>query len=103
MRPSVLSQKFLRVDDVQVGEVVKGTVRKLTGTALFVKLNGNVDGMVWPTHYADIMLKHPQKRFQPDANIKCRVRTAYASILTWITEIQCCRFWPLTHLESEFS
>ena len=73
-KQSVLGQKFLRVDDVNVGELVKGTVRKLTETCLFVSINGNVDAMIWPMHYADIMLKHPQKRFKPGASIKCRVR-----------------------------
>lgn len=73
LRPSVLSQKFLRVDDVRVGEVVKGTVNKLTDSALFVSINGNVDGMVWPMHFADIRLKHPERRFKPGVAIKARV------------------------------
>ena len=34
LRPSVLAQKFLQVADVQVGEVIKGTVKKLTDSAL---------------------------------------------------------------------
>ncbi len=74
LRPSVLAQKFLQVADVQVGEVIKGTVKKLTDSALFVSISGNVDGVVWPNHYADITLKHPQKRFKPGGSIKCRVR-----------------------------
>ncbi|KAI0639642.1 U3 snoRNP-associated protein Rrp5 [Trametes polyzona] len=73
MRPSVLAQKFLQVGDVQVGEVIKGTVKKLTDSALFVTISGNVDGVIWPNHYADIVLKHPQKRFKPGGSIKCRV------------------------------
>lgn len=72
-RQSILDQKFLQVADVQVGEVVKGTIKKLTDSALFVSLSGNVDGVVWPTHYADIALKHPQKRFKAGGTIKCRV------------------------------
>ena len=79
MKPSVLAQSFLRVDDVTVGDVVKGTVKKLTDSALFVSLNGSVDGVIWPTHYADIALKHPQKRFKQGATIKCRVRMFNAS------------------------
>ena len=74
MRPTVLEQKFIQVGEVQVGEVIKGTVKKLTDSALFVSISGNVDGVIWPTHYADIMLKHPQKRFKPGGSIKCRVR-----------------------------
>ncbi|OCH94735.1 U3 snoRNP-associated protein Rrp5 [Obba rivulosa] len=73
LRPSVLTQKFLQVGEVQVGEVIKGTVKKLTDSALFVSISGNVDGVVWPNHYADISLKHPQKRFRPGGSIKCRV------------------------------
>ncbi|KAK7064381.1 rRNA biogenesis protein RRP5 [Favolaschia claudopus] len=73
MKASVLEQKFLQVSDVQVGEVIKGTIKKLTDSGLFVSMSGNVDGVVWPTHYADITLKHPAKRFKPGASIKCRV------------------------------
>jgi rRNA biogenesis protein RRP5 len=73
MRASVLKQKFLRVSDVQVGELLKGTVKKLTHNALFVSISGNVDGVIFPNHYADIILKHPQKRFKEGSSIKCSV------------------------------
>lgn len=73
MKTSTLEQKFLQVGDVQVGEVIKGSVKKLTDSAMFVSISGNVDGVVWPNHYADIILKHPQKRFKPGASVKCRV------------------------------
>ncbi|KAJ7786117.1 hypothetical protein B0H16DRAFT_1670341 [Mycena metata] len=73
MKSSVLEQKFLQVADVQVGEVIKGSIKKLTDSGLFVSMSGNVDGVVWPNHYADITLKHPAKRFKAGAVIKCRV------------------------------
>ncbi|KAI0778417.1 U3 snoRNP-associated protein Rrp5 [Trametes elegans] len=73
LKPSVLAQKFLQVADVQVGEVIKGTVKKLTDSALFVSISGSVDGVIWPNHYADITLKHPQKRYKPGGSVKCRV------------------------------
>lgn len=38
-----------------------------------MSISDNVDGVVWPNHYADITLKHPSKRFKPGASIKCRV------------------------------
>lgn len=81
LRPSVLEQKFLQVGEVEVGELVKGTVKKLTDSAMFVSISGSVDGVVWPNHYADIPLKHPQKRFKPGASIKCRV--SYTAILSF--------------------
>jgi rRNA biogenesis protein RRP5 len=73
LKQSVLEQKFLQVDHVQVGESIKGTIKNLTDSALFVSLSDNVTGVVWPNHYADIVLKHPTKRFKVGGNIKCRV------------------------------
>ncbi|KAK0208872.1 hypothetical protein DFS33DRAFT_480538 [Desarmillaria ectypa] len=73
LKPSVLDQRFFQVDDIKVGEIVKGTIKKLADNGLFVSLSGNIDGVVWPNHYADIMLKHPTKRFKVGASIKCRV------------------------------
>lgn len=73
LKPSILDQKFFQVCDVHVGAVVKGTIKKLTDSGLYVSLSGSLDGVVWPNHYADIVLKQPSKRFKVGAAIKCRV------------------------------
>ncbi|KAJ3505470.1 hypothetical protein NLJ89_g7399 [Agrocybe chaxingu] len=73
LKASVVQQKYFQVADLAVGELVKGTIKKLTDTGLFVSLSGGLDGVVWLKHYADITLKHPSKRFKEGANIKCRV------------------------------
>jgi len=73
LKPSIIQQKYFQVGDVEVGEIVKGTIKKLTDNGLFVSLSGGIDGVVWPNHYADIMLKHPGKRFKEGGSIKCRV------------------------------
>ncbi|GAA5925984.1 hypothetical protein JCM3775_005168 [Rhodotorula graminis] len=78
MQPSVLEQSFLRVQDVEVGAEVKGTVKVLKDNALFVSIGGNVDGVVWPLHYADIRLKHPEKKFKPGQAVKARIFSADA-------------------------
>ncbi|KAF8140429.1 hypothetical protein EV363DRAFT_1393337 [Boletus edulis] len=75
LRSSVLEQRFIQAGQVQVGEVLKGIVKRLTDSALFVSISGNVDGVIWPVHYADIPLKHPSKKFKVGGNIKCRVLT----------------------------
>jgi len=85
LKPSILEQKYIQVSDVEVGEVVKGTIKKLTDSALFVTLSGNIDGVVWPNHYADIQLKHPAKRFKVGASIKCKVRVFF-----WLDEEDLC-------------
>lgn len=73
LAPKVLAQRFMLVSEVKVGEVIKGTVHRLTDKAMFVNVSGSVDAVCWPLHYADIMLKHPEKRFRPGQSIKCRV------------------------------
>lgn len=73
LQPTILEQSFLRVSDVKVGEIIKGTVKRLGDNALFVSISGNVDGVVWPMHYSDIRLKHPEKKFKAGANVKARI------------------------------
>ncbi|KAI6047791.1 hypothetical protein EDC04DRAFT_2555890 [Pisolithus marmoratus] len=75
LRPSVFTEKFLQVGDIQVGEVIKGTVKRLTDSAVFVSLSERLDGVIWPNHYADVPLKYPARRFKVGASIKCRVLT----------------------------
>jgi rRNA biogenesis protein RRP5 len=81
LKTSVLDQKYLQVQDVRIGEVLKGTIKKLTDSGLFITLSGNVDGVVWPNHYADIALKHPAKRFKAGGSLKCRVSLSH--FLAW--------------------
>ncbi|KAJ3740306.1 hypothetical protein EV360DRAFT_57996, partial [Lentinula raphanica] len=73
LKPSILDRKYLQVTDVRVGEIIKGTIKRLSDSGLFVSLSENVDGVVWPNHYADILLKNPSKRFKIGATVKCRV------------------------------
>ncbi|KIL00557.1 hypothetical protein PAXRUDRAFT_821549 [Paxillus rubicundulus Ve08.2h10] len=73
LRPSVLEQKFLQAGEVRVGEILKGAIKQLTDSALFVSISGNVDGVIWPSHYADIPLKHPSRKFRVGGSVKCRV------------------------------
>ena len=76
LKPSVIQQKYFQVTDASVGEIVKGTIKKLADSCLFVSLLGGIDAVVWPNHYADIMLKHPAKRFKEGGDIKCRVSSS---------------------------
>ena len=46
---------------------------RLTPQALFVSIGGTSDAIVWPIHYSDTRLKHPEKKFKPGAKVKGRV------------------------------
>lgn len=73
LKHSVNEQRIFQASDVQVGEVIKGTIKRLTPTGLFVALSDNVDGLVKPLHFADITLKNPGKKFKEGAILKCKV------------------------------
>ncbi|WWC65653.1 uncharacterized protein I303_108274 [Kwoniella dejecticola CBS 10117] len=69
----VLDQTFMQVGELKIGQILKGTVHRLADKMLFISLSGSVDGIVFPNHYADIKLKHPEKRFKVGASVKARV------------------------------
>ncbi|EPQ29181.1 uncharacterized protein PFL1_03468 [Pseudozyma flocculosa PF-1] len=73
-RQSVLQKKFMRVSEVAVGEVFpQAVIKKVSSDAIILQLNGNVDGAVFPSHFSDIALKNPEKKFKPGLTVKARV------------------------------
>lgn len=78
LQETVIAQPFLRVEDVVVGEVVKGTVEKhitdengLKG--LIVNLSEGVTGFVPRLHLSDTTLQHPEKKFREGTKVSARV------------------------------
>jgi len=73
MAQRVLDQPFLRVEDIKVGEVVKGTIdRVLDSGRLIVNLAECITGMVDELHLSDIKLKHPEKKFREGVEVRAR-------------------------------
>ncbi|KAL8884713.1 MAG: hypothetical protein Q9215_007301 [Flavoplaca cf. flavocitrina] len=78
LEPMVIAQPFLSIDDVQVGQIVKGAVEKLllkeTGiTGIIVSLAEGITGLVPEIHFSDIHLQHPERKFKEGASITARV------------------------------
>ncbi|EST06611.1 Suppressor of forked [Kalmanozyma brasiliensis GHG001] len=74
LKPSVLERKFMRVSEVEVGEIVNASIVKLDlPHAIFLQLQGHVDGVVFSHHFADVKLTQPEKRFKPGLQVKARV------------------------------
>ena len=74
----VISQPFLRVEDVEVGRVVKGAIDKvIVGekgvSGLLIKLAEGISGLVPDTHFADIRLQNPEKKFKEGMQVTARV------------------------------
>lgn len=74
----VIEQPFLRLEDVGLGQVVKGTIERLfvaaTGvTGLLVKIADGMTGLVPDVHFADVPLKNPEKKFKEGGMVTARV------------------------------
>ncbi len=64
----------MRVSEVEVGEIVNANIVKLgLPNAIFLQLQGHVDGVVFANHFADVKLTQPEKRFKPGLQVKARV------------------------------
>nr|POF13886.1 rrna biogenesis protein rrp5 [Quercus suber] len=79
LKTSVLDQTFLRLEDVAVGTLVKGTVdRILLGgksgiIGILVKLSESVSGLVPEMHLSDVKLQHPERKFKEGSTVTARV------------------------------
>jgi rRNA biogenesis protein RRP5 len=81
MERKVIEQPFLRLEDVKIGKVLKGTVEKLligvNGVeGILVKIADHISGLVPEIHIADTELKHPEKKFREGMTVKVRVLSA---------------------------
>jgi rRNA biogenesis protein RRP5 len=70
---SVLSKSFMRVSEVMIGEVIKCTIKSITAKSIILDINGSVDGVVFPLHFADIPLKKPEKKYKIGQSVRARV------------------------------
>lgn len=75
---SVLSQPFLSIKDVKVGEVVKGKVEELVINeagvgGVLVNIADGITGLVPEMHMADVKLSHPERKFKEGMSVKGRV------------------------------
>ncbi|EPY49902.1 U3 snoRNP-associated protein Rrp5 [Schizosaccharomyces cryophilus OY26] len=72
---SVLEQPFLRIEDIQVGQHVEGTVSKLIPQGIVVSVADGINALVPSSHMSDIALQFPERRFKVGATVKGRVLT----------------------------
>ncbi|KAI8342777.1 hypothetical protein BC941DRAFT_368731 [Chlamydoabsidia padenii] len=72
-KPSVLKDSYLKYSDVIVGEVVQGTVDKLTSHGLVVKLSSRINGFVPTNHLADVKLSRPELKYKAGGKVRMRV------------------------------
>jgi len=79
LKQSVFEQTHLRLEDLELGEIVKGTVERLilggkTGvTGALVKLSDHITGLAPEAHLSDVQLQHPERKFRVGHAVTARV------------------------------
>ncbi|KAM3622776.1 uncharacterized protein V6R79_002928 [Siganus canaliculatus] len=73
LRRSVIQRPFFRYHDLQVGQIVEGTVSVLLSHGMLVHLTDRIKGFVPSLHLSDIILKNPEKKYTEGMKVKCRV------------------------------
>ena len=78
LEKKIIEQPFLRIEDVLVGQRVKGCIEKLIVsekgvTGILVKIAEGITALVPETHFSDTKLQHPEQRFKEGKEVKARV------------------------------
>ncbi|KAG8885477.1 rRNA biogenesis protein rrp5 [Tulasnella sp. 332] len=73
VKSQLLEEAHLTAGDLTVGQVVRVTIKRLTPTHMIVALSDMLSGIVFPSHYSDVLLKHPEKKFVVSSVHKARV------------------------------
>jgi rRNA biogenesis protein RRP5 len=79
LKQSVLDQTFLRLEDLVLGETVKGSVERLIlggskgVTGILVKLSDSISGLVPEMHMSDVQLQHPERKYREGFPITVRI------------------------------
>ncbi|KAF9094819.1 rRNA biogenesis protein rrp5 [Mortierella sp. AD031] len=84
LQGSILDQPFLRIEDIKVGSIIKGTVTKTSEKGVVVSLAKNIRGFVPLVHCVDSVVtnstkKHVEEKFKEGKVVKCRVLIADAA------------------------
>ncbi|RPB10143.1 nucleic acid-binding protein [Morchella conica CCBAS932] len=70
----VLEQPYLRIEDIKIGETVKGKIQKvLERGGVTVNIADGISGFVSEDHLSDVKLKSPEKKFREGVEVRCRV------------------------------
>lgn len=84
LEEKIIEQQFLRLEDVKIGQEVKGKIEKmLVGedgvSGLLVQIADGISALVPENHMADIKLQHPERKFKEGQTVKGKILSVYLS------------------------
>ncbi|XP_074640750.1 protein RRP5 homolog isoform X2 [Tubulanus polymorphus] len=73
MKKNVIEMKYMSLADINIGDIVEVTIKKLEPKRLVVKLSDWLSGLIFPMHYSDATIQHPEKFFTEGEKLTCRI------------------------------
>ncbi|KAK9462950.1 uncharacterized protein V1516DRAFT_710749 [Lipomyces oligophaga] len=75
LQPSVISQRYLSLEDILDGDVIDGAevVKVVASGGLLVQLSPGLVGHVNELNLSDVKISQPERRFRPGMKVKVRV------------------------------
>jgi rRNA biogenesis protein RRP5 len=73
LQDSTLSAPFLRIEDIEVGAAVSGTVLSVESYGIIVTLADRIRGLCPCVHLGELEVKKPHSKFKPGAAVRCHV------------------------------
>ncbi|KAI4160530.1 MAG: hypothetical protein LQ342_005637 [Letrouitia transgressa] len=78
LQPKIITQPFLRLEDVKAGEKVTGKIERLLISekgvnGIIVNISEGISGLVTDMHFSDIHLQHPEKKFREGGSVTARI------------------------------
>lgn len=74
--PTLLKQKYLRVQDIPVGETFSGVVESVSSEGMGLRAFGAFSAFVPPKQISDIKLVYPERKYKVGSTVKARVLIA---------------------------
>lgn len=75
LKESILGQTYVSRNELTVGEIYEGKVKKLVPGGMVVVLSPGVQGFVRDIHMADVPLTKPEVMFPKGKKVRCKVLT----------------------------
>lgn len=71
---TIIKQKYLRPQDIPIGELVEGEVLKISSEkGLVIKIFDKFEATVSPMHLSDVKLSYPERKFKVGGKVRGRV------------------------------
>lgn len=73
MQPKVLTQRYVRLQDIPVGEVIKAIIVKIEPFGVLARITDTITGLCPSVQMSDVTLSNPEKTFKIGSSVTFKV------------------------------